>query len=201
MSVLNTIVLWTIFRLLIHFRHVAHMPRVKLGNLPCFEETPGGPFDEWVWALPRRCNASREPLLRLENSELKLTEEGIEGRGLKTAQNVGNPGGGRVERGNMGLNKQEIFALCLVHMDWGADLHHTPMQIVWIDDWNCLELGNNIFVCFFCVWPNYCQITTMEFNCVGFGRTKYKGAPSRDQQLSSVFINYGSSSSSSSSPC
>ena len=111
-------------------------------------------------------------------------------------------GGGRVERGNMGLNMQEIFALCLVHMYWGADLHHTPMQIVWIDDWNCLELGNNIFVCFFCVWPNYCQITTMEFNCVGFGRTKYKGAPSRDQQLSSVFINYGSSSSSSSSsPC
>ena len=58
-------------------------------------------------------------------------------------------GGGRVERGNMGLNMQEIFALCLVHMYWGADLHHTPMQIVWIDDWNCLELGNNIFVCFF----------------------------------------------------
>ena len=25
-----------------------YMPRVKLGNLPCFEETPGGPFDEWV---------------------------------------------------------------------------------------------------------------------------------------------------------
>ena len=44
-------------------------------------------------------------------------------------------------------------------MDWGADLHHTPMQIVWIDELNCLELGNKVFVFFFCVWPNYCQIT------------------------------------------
>ena len=48
----------------------------------------------------------------------------------------------------MGLNKLEIFALCLVHMDWGADLHHTPMQIVCIDELNCLELGNKIFVFF-----------------------------------------------------
>ena len=76
-----------------------------------------------------------------------------------------------MERGNMGLNKLEIFALCLVHMDWGADLHHTSMQIVWIDDLNCLELGNIFFV--------FGQIsvkspqTTLEFKCVDFGRTKH----------------------------
>ena len=110
------------FRLLIYFRHVAHMPRVKLGNLPCFEETPGGPFDEWVWALPWRCIVSREPLPGLENSELELTEEEIEGRGWKLHKMWEIRGGGRVERGNMGLNKLEIFALCLVHIWIGEQI-------------------------------------------------------------------------------
>ena len=31
-------------------------------------------------------------------------------------------GGGRVERGNMGLNKLEIFALCLVHIWIGEQI-------------------------------------------------------------------------------
>ena len=49
MSVLNTIVLWTNFQAVDSFQTCCtYMPRVKLGNLPCFEETPGGPFDEWV---------------------------------------------------------------------------------------------------------------------------------------------------------
>ena len=49
MGVLNTIVLWTNFQAVDSFQTCCtYMPRVKLGNLPCFEETPGGPFDEWV---------------------------------------------------------------------------------------------------------------------------------------------------------
>ena len=54
-------------------------------------------------------------------------------------------GGGRVERGNMGLNLCSLFS---AYMDWGADLHHTPMQTVWIDELNWVELGNKIFVFF-----------------------------------------------------
>ena len=47
---------------------------------------------------------------------------GDRGARLKTAQNVGDPGGGRVERGNMGLNKLEICALCLVHVWIGEQI-------------------------------------------------------------------------------